>query len=240
MPDRSSESPIDWPIASLTEAYRRGRLSPVEVADEVLARIDRLNPSLHAYLVRFDDLTRRQAREAEAAYRAGRALPLERRADLDQGHVPACRGGDDLRIGRAPPPPHATRQRGGSQAESRGRRVHRQDQHRRIRPVGDQRQPPRPGGRQSVGHDAHAGRLERRCGGFGRGRACQRRAGRRRRGVDPHSGIVHRVARVQADLRPLPRRRRPGGDVGFRVPGSVGMARGRCAGVAGRASRVAG
>ena len=76
MPDHSSESPIDWPIASLTEAYRCGRLSPVEVADEVLARIDRLNPSLHAYLVRFDDLTRRQAREAEAAYRAGRALPL--------------------------------------------------------------------------------------------------------------------------------------------------------------------
>ncbi len=76
MPDRSGESPIDWPIASLIEAYRRGLLSPVEVADEVLARIDRLNPSLHAYLVRFDDLTRRQAREAEAAYRAGRALSL--------------------------------------------------------------------------------------------------------------------------------------------------------------------
>ena len=76
MPDCSSESPIFWPIASLIEAYREGLLSPVEVADEVLARIDRLNPSLHAYLVRFDDLTRRQAREAEAAYRAGRALPL--------------------------------------------------------------------------------------------------------------------------------------------------------------------
>ena len=76
MPDRSTESPIFWPIASLIEAYRQGLLSPVEVADEVLARIDRLNPSLHAYLVRFDDLTRRQAREAEAAYRAGRALPL--------------------------------------------------------------------------------------------------------------------------------------------------------------------
>ena len=76
MPDGSSESPARWPIASLTEAYGRGRLSPVEVVDEVLARIDRLNPSLHAYLVRFDDLSRRQAREAEAAYRAGRALPL--------------------------------------------------------------------------------------------------------------------------------------------------------------------
>ena len=76
MPDRGSESPIYWPIASLIEAYRQGRLSPVEVADEVLARIERLNPSLHAYLVRFDDLTRRQALEAEAAYRAGRALPL--------------------------------------------------------------------------------------------------------------------------------------------------------------------
>ena len=76
MPDRGSESPIYWPIASLIEAYRHGLLSPVEVVEEVLARIDRLNPSLHAYLVRFDELTRRQAREAEAAYRAGRALPL--------------------------------------------------------------------------------------------------------------------------------------------------------------------
>ena len=76
MRDRSSDNPICWPIASLVEAYRQGRLSPVEVADEALARIDRLNPSLHAYLARFDDLTRRQAREAEAAYRAGQALPL--------------------------------------------------------------------------------------------------------------------------------------------------------------------
>ena len=76
MPDCGAESPIYWPIASLIAAYRAGWLSPVEVADEVLARSDRLNPSLHAYLVRFDDLTRRQARQAEAAYRAGRALPL--------------------------------------------------------------------------------------------------------------------------------------------------------------------
>jgi len=76
MPDLGGENPIAWPIASLTEAYRRSRLSPVEVAEDVLERIDRLNPSLHAYLVRLDELTRRQAREAEAAYRAGRALPL--------------------------------------------------------------------------------------------------------------------------------------------------------------------
>ena len=76
MPDRSGENPIYWPIASLTEAYRQGLLSPVEVAEDTLERIDRLNPSLHAYLVRFEDLTRRQAREAEAAYRAGQALPL--------------------------------------------------------------------------------------------------------------------------------------------------------------------
>ena len=76
MPERGSESPLYWPVAALIETYRQGRLSPVEVADEVLARIDRLNPALNAYLVRFDDLTRRQAREAEVAYRAGRSLPL--------------------------------------------------------------------------------------------------------------------------------------------------------------------
>ena len=103
MPDRSSESPIFWPIASLIESYREGLLSPVEVADEVLARIDRLNPSLHAYLVRFDDLTRRQAREAEAAYRAGRALPLSGVPISIKDTYPLAGGGDDLRFGRAPP-----------------------------------------------------------------------------------------------------------------------------------------
>ena len=140
----------------------------------------RLNPSLHAYLARFDDFTRRQAREAEAAYRTGRALPLSGVPISIKEHLPARRGGDDLRLGHAPAPPHPARQRGCRQAERLGRGVHRQNQHRRIRTVGDQRQPARPGGRQPVGSHAHGGRLERRCGDFGCSRARERRAGRGR------------------------------------------------------------
>ena len=147
----------------------------------MLARIDRLNPSLHAYLVRFDDLTRRQAREAEAAYRAGRALPLSGVPISIKDTYPLAGAVTTFGSVVHRHNLHAAGQRGCSPAESLGRRVHWQDQHRRIRPVGDQRQPPWAGGLQPVGYHAHAGRLERRRGGFGRGRTCQRRACRRRR-----------------------------------------------------------
>ncbi len=60
----------------LRERYRRRELSPVEVADALLERIDRLNPRLNAFITVTPELAREQARVAERAYAAGDAAPL--------------------------------------------------------------------------------------------------------------------------------------------------------------------
>ncbi|KUL33815.1 amidase [Streptomyces sp. NRRL F-4489] len=58
---------------------RSGELSPVELTEHYLARIDRLDDSLGAFITRTPELARKQAAEAEseaaAARREGRALP---------------------------------------------------------------------------------------------------------------------------------------------------------------------
>ncbi|MFH8558195.1 amidase [Streptomyces celluloflavus] len=60
-------------------AIRSGELSPVELTEHYLARIDRLDDTLGAFLTRTPDLARKQAAEAEsaaaAARREGRELP---------------------------------------------------------------------------------------------------------------------------------------------------------------------
>jgi aspartyl-tRNA(Asn)/glutamyl-tRNA(Gln) amidotransferase subunit A len=62
--------------ATLLESYRRGDLSPVEATQSILKRIEQLNPTLNAYLYINADGALKQARAAEAAYRAGNAAPL--------------------------------------------------------------------------------------------------------------------------------------------------------------------
>ncbi len=62
----------------LVALYRAGDASPRDVVDEVLERIDRLNPVLHAFLTVTADIARRQAASAEARYVDARA-----RGDLD-------------------------------------------------------------------------------------------------------------------------------------------------------------
>ena len=55
--------------AQLQNAYRARQLSPVEVLDAIWARIDALEPSLHAFVTETRDLAARQAREAERVLR---------------------------------------------------------------------------------------------------------------------------------------------------------------------------
>ena len=69
-------SPLYWPIAELKAAYQSGDLSPLEVTNEALTRIDRFDPELHAFLGRLDELAREQAVAAEQAWRSGEAGPL--------------------------------------------------------------------------------------------------------------------------------------------------------------------
>ena len=78
MPDTGQlpDNPLYWPIAELVAAYERRELSPVDVLEHALARIDALNPILHAFLGRLDDLAREQAKNAEQAYQRGDAGPL--------------------------------------------------------------------------------------------------------------------------------------------------------------------
>lgn len=55
------------PATKLAAAIRVGTLSPVEVTEAVLARIERINPELNAYCTITAEQARRDARKAEAA-----------------------------------------------------------------------------------------------------------------------------------------------------------------------------
>jgi len=55
----------------LRDRYRRREASPVEVVEATLDRIERINPSLNAYVTVTADLARRQAQDADRAYAAG-------------------------------------------------------------------------------------------------------------------------------------------------------------------------
>src|SRR5690348_14079468 len=59
-------------VAELAEKFRRRQLSPVEVTDAYLARIEQVEPRLHAYITVTADLARTSARQAEAEMVAGR------------------------------------------------------------------------------------------------------------------------------------------------------------------------
>ncbi len=66
---------ICWMSAiELTEAVRTKRLSPVEIVDALLARVDRTNPGLNAIITRTDELAREQARTAEEQVMRGEEL----------------------------------------------------------------------------------------------------------------------------------------------------------------------
>ena len=66
------------PATELGELIRRRELSPVEIADAVLARIERLNPRLNAYLTVTADLAREEAKAAEGRASRGELIgPLD-------------------------------------------------------------------------------------------------------------------------------------------------------------------
>src|ERR1700726_1862743 len=53
-------------IAEIARLFRTGKLSPVELTELMLARIERMNPKLNAYITVTDELARAQAKRAEA------------------------------------------------------------------------------------------------------------------------------------------------------------------------------
>jgi Asp-tRNA(Asn)/Glu-tRNA(Gln) amidotransferase A subunit family amidase len=70
-------SELEWTSATeLAKLIRRGKLSPVELVDALLARIERVNPSVNAYCTVSAEHARARAKEAEAALRSGDDLGL--------------------------------------------------------------------------------------------------------------------------------------------------------------------
>jgi Asp-tRNA(Asn)/Glu-tRNA(Gln) amidotransferase A subunit family amidase len=66
------------PATELARLIRAREVSPVEIADAVLARIERLNPRLNAFMTVTADLAREQAKAAEArALRGEQVGPLD-------------------------------------------------------------------------------------------------------------------------------------------------------------------
>src|SRR5260370_27169841 len=63
-------------IAELGARYRKRDLSPVEVTQALLARIEKLDPILHAFVTLTADRALADARAAEEALRKGDSRPL--------------------------------------------------------------------------------------------------------------------------------------------------------------------
>jgi amidase/aspartyl-tRNA(Asn)/glutamyl-tRNA(Gln) amidotransferase subunit A len=61
--------------AELAGMVRRRQISPVELMDKTIARIEKRNPSLNALIYLAFDEARREARRAEAAVMKGEVLP---------------------------------------------------------------------------------------------------------------------------------------------------------------------
>ncbi len=68
----------DWTITALGDAYRAGEVSPVEIAEDALARIKEWNLHLRAFLHVSERELRRESRESERRFRFGDELgPLD-------------------------------------------------------------------------------------------------------------------------------------------------------------------
>ena len=67
----SDEDLVYLSAAELRERYRRRELSPVEVVEATLRRIEQLDPSVHAFMTVTSELARAQAKEAEKSFTVG-------------------------------------------------------------------------------------------------------------------------------------------------------------------------
>src|SRR5688572_28218939 len=63
---------LELSIAEASDLLRRKEISPVDLTNACLARIEQLNPKLNAFITVMHDSAQAQAREAEAEIRLGR------------------------------------------------------------------------------------------------------------------------------------------------------------------------
>ncbi|CAM5691166.1 Amidase OS=Streptomyces alboniger OX=132473 GN=CP975_01275 PE=4 SV=1 [Streptomyces alboniger] len=94
----------DLTLAEASDAIRERRLSPVELVDAVLDRIERVEPRLHAYAAVAADRARRTARAAEREVAAGRhrgplhGVPMGLKDLIDVAGM-ATSAGSEIRAG---------------------------------------------------------------------------------------------------------------------------------------------
>jgi hypothetical protein len=166
------------------ELVHRGELTPEEVVEGAIARIERVNPRLNAVIHPLFE----KARETAKSGPADGPLPHRRRS-LPRGDAllerARLRGGARYRAG-APFP-------GG------GLHLRRQDEYARARHVGDDRAPRLRSDPQPLGARSFSRRLQRGLGGR-RGRGAGSRGPRQRHGgVHPYSREPLRPGRTEAD-----------------------------------------
>ena len=188
--------------ADLTQLYRRGAVSPVEVARDCLARIG-LHAALNAFAVIAAESALTQAASIGGAL--ARGAPARRRRRSAGHHQGQCPGQGPAQPARREDerPKCGYRRRTGRGAATRARRRHpRQDVSARARL---DRRLPQPAHRhhaQSVESGPHAGRLNRRRRGGGAARPRRAASRHRRRRLVAHSGGVYRRRRHEAEFRP--------------------------------------
>ena len=185
-------------IGSLAGKIRQGGVSPVALTEELLARIDALDPRLHAFIALTRERALGQARAAESALRAGHDLgplhgiPYAAKDLYDVAGLPTTAGTRVLKdnVAAAGLRRRAPAVRGGHGAPG-------QDAHGAVR-VRRRRHQPRPRHpAQSVAPGAsRSGRIEQRLGrgGGGRPRADGARHRHGRVGQDPRRALRHRRA----------------------------------------------
>lgn len=92
------------PAVVMAQLVREKKISPVELADAHLTKIERLNPQLNAFVHVDAERVRRAAREAESAVMSGKSLgplhgvPISIKSSLDVAGL-RCEAGTRLRAG---------------------------------------------------------------------------------------------------------------------------------------------
>ena len=183
--------------ARQAEMVRAGEVSPTELVQLCLERIDRLDPQLNAFRKVFAEKAMLEAEQAEARLKAGDerpllGVPIAIKDEIDvAGEINTARHRRLHRAGQG-------RLRDGA-PPARGGRDHRRPDPAagagdlRLHRVGHLRRHPQP-----LEPAAHPGGLERRLGRGGRRRPGPDRLGRRRRRLDPHPRRLLRPLRPQA------------------------------------------
>ena len=194
--------------AEMAGRIRRRELSPVEVMEATIARIEQRNPSLNALIFLDFDGARKEARHAEdAVMRGDAARAAARRALGDQGPVRLQAGlAGDLRRRPRAQGQHRPLVLPLRRADREGRRdPRRQDQRPGDGASRHLRQPAVRTDPQPVRHAPQCRRLVGRQRRGGRRRPPAARRGHRRRRLDPHPGGLVRRLRLQGLLRPRAR-----------------------------------